>query len=67
MKDILRKNTEHAFYVSLLRQVAQQNKDIIIKRISLFFFIMDYEKFKPQDFKNAWADVIKVTISLLSK
>jgi hypothetical protein len=42
MKDILRKNTEKALYLSLLRQVAQQSKDIIIKRVNLFPIIMDY-------------------------
>lgn len=67
MKDILRKNTEQAFYQSLLRQVAQQSKDIINKRISLFPIIMDYDKFKPEDFKNAWSDIIKVTLFLFSK
>jgi len=67
MKDILRKNTEQAFYLSLLRQVAQQSKDIIIKRITLFPVVMDYERFKPEDFKNAWSEIIKVTRFLFSK
>lgn len=67
MKDILRKNTEQAFYLSLLRQVAQQSKDIIIKRITLFPIIMDYERFKAEDFKNAWAEVVKVMLFLLRK
>jgi hypothetical protein len=28
---------------------------------------MDYEKFKAEDFKNAWADNIKVRLFLFSK
>ena len=67
MKDILRKNTEQAFYLSLLRQAPQQSKDVIIKRITLFPVIMDYERFKAEDFKNAWAEVIKVTLFLFRK
>ena len=67
MKDILRKNTERAFYTSLLTHVAQQSKEVIIKRIPLFSLVMDQERFKMQDFKDAWDDVIKVASLLLSK
>lgn len=66
MRDILKKHTEHAFYLSLLKQVADEKKENVAKRLTLLPVVMDYDRFRPQEFKNAWINAIKVHSLLFS-
>ena len=60
MRDISRKHSETSFYFSLLKQVADEKKENVAKRVTLFPLIMDSERFKPEAFRNAWAETVKV-------
>lgn len=59
IKEILRKYNERQFYLSFLRQVADEKKDNVSKRVTLFPVILNSERFSVKDFKNAWIDAIK--------
>jgi len=58
LKDILRKHSERHFYISFLKQVADEKKDNVIKRVALFPIILN-ERFHAKDFRSAWLDTIK--------
>jgi hypothetical protein len=60
MRDILKKHSEQAFYLSLLKQLADEKKDNVAKRVTLLPVVMDYERFKAHDFKAAWIAAVKV-------
>ena len=62
----MKKHNEHDFYLALLKQVADEKKENVAKRVTLLPVIMDHERFKVQEFKNAWIDAIKVNIDLFS-
>ena len=66
MREILKKHHEHAFYLSLLKQLADEKKDNVAKRVTLLPFVMDYDRFKPQDFKAAWLTAVRVNRCLFS-
>lgn len=66
IKDILRKYNERQFYLSFLRQVADEKKDNVSKRVTLFPVLLSNERFSVKDFKNAWIDAIKVSPNLFS-
>ena len=58
IKEILRKTNERTFYFSFLKQVADEKKDNIIKRVALFPVLLN-DKFIFNDFRQAWFDIIK--------
>jgi len=47
MREILKKTNETAFYISLLKQVADEKKENVAKRVTLFSVIMDKDRFRP--------------------
>lgn len=65
IKEILRKTNERTFYFSFLKQVADEKKDNIVKRVALFPVLLA-ERFNYNEFRNAWFDIIKVNITLFS-
>lgn len=66
MKEILKKHNEHDFYLALLKQVADEKKENVAKRVTLLPVIMDHDRFRAQEFKHAWIAAIKVFLSLFS-
>lgn len=42
MKEILKKHNEHDFYFSLLKQVADEKKEKVAKRVELIPTVMDH-------------------------
>ena len=66
IKDILRRNSEYGFYLSFLKQVADEKKDNVIKRVALFPVIMENERFNVKEFKKSWIDNVRVFIMLFS-
>jgi hypothetical protein len=59
IKEILRKTSPRTFYFSFLKQVADEKKDNIIKRVALFPVLLN-DRFEYGEFKAAWFDIIKV-------
>jgi len=47
------------FYLSILKQIADEKKDVIIKRLELMPIIIQ-EAFSDNDFSKAWFDAIRV-------
>ena len=66
IRDISRNYTSYQFYMSFLKQVADEKKDLVKKRVELFSVLIEGEKFSLKDFKKAWIDGIKVTVLLFS-
>jgi hypothetical protein len=65
-KEIVRKSGERAFYLSFLKQVADEKKDNVVKRVALFPVLLAGDRFSPSDFRAAWFDIIKVPLFPLS-
>lgn len=59
IRDISRNYTSYQFYMSFLKQVADEKKDLVKKRVELFSVLIEGEKFSLKDFKKAWIDGIK--------
>lgn len=54
----MKNNSNKSFYISYLKQVADEKKDNVLKRIELFPVLLT-EKFNFKDFRNAWFTTIK--------
>lgn len=48
IKDIYKKHSEYGFYISFLKQVADEKKDLVIKRVSLFPVLSSNDRFNPK-------------------
>jgi hypothetical protein len=60
IKNILRKYDLNEFYLSYLKQVADEKKELIYKRIELFTIILEGQ-FNEEKFNKAWLQAIQVT------
>lgn len=43
-----------------MKQVADEKKDNVAKRVTLFTFLVEHDRFNPKEFKRAWIDAIRV-------
>lgn len=64
IKDIYKKHSEYGFYVSFLKQVADEKKDLVVKRVALFPVVLAHERFHAKEFRRAWFDSIKVRLHI---
>ena len=60
MKDIGKNFAFFNFYLSFLKQVADEKKDLVKKRIELFTVLIERDNFNLKEFKKAWIETIKV-------